>query len=369
MDYQNPNLLIDSKAITPGKIRWRSPSNIAIIKYWGKYDRQLPRNPSISFTLDAAHTDTELAYTHREGADRQGIELRFFLDGQEKPDFAARSKTYLEGLLPIFPFLRQLQLSVHTTNSFPHSAGIASSASGMSALALCLCSLEDRFFTTLQDDAVFDRKASYVARLGSGSACRSVYGGAALWGETANISDSSNDYAIAFTDLHSTFQNFHDDILLISRTEKKVSSRVGHSLMEQNPFADPRYAQARQRMYQLLPALRTGDLEIFGRICEAEALSLHALMMTSTPPYVLMEPNTLAAIQRIWQYRADTGHPVYFTLDAGPNLHLLYPATHAAAIKDFVRQELLPFTDQERYIADKVGNGPEQLVVNKEGEG
>jgi diphosphomevalonate decarboxylase len=164
----------------------------------------------------------------------------------------------------------------------------------MSALALALCSLEDELFQTLQDDDLFDKKASYVARLGSGSACRSIYPGMAVWGETAAVAGSSNEFAVPFTEeLHEVYKDFHDDILIASQSEKSVSSSMGHALMNNNAYAEPRYNQANERMNRLVAALKNGDLETFGNIAEQEALTLHALMMTSDPAYILMRPNSL----------------------------------------------------------------------------
>lgn len=361
MNYQNPQLMLEPGSIPGGAVRWRSPSNIAIVKYWGKHGVQLPRNPSFSFTLDSAATDTRVAYGPKQNHGAT-IDLQFRFAGEERPDFADRVSRFLESLLPVYPFLRQLQLQVETDNSFPHSAGIASSASAMSALALCLVDIERILFGQPEDQADFNRKASYLARLGSGSASRSIYGQSAIWGQTGEVEESSDEYAIPSAELtHPVFHTFHDDILLISRSEKSVSSRAGHGLMENNIYADNRYAQARQRMHELLRALRTGDLEKFGEICESEALTLHALMMTSSPPYLLMEPNTLAAIRSIQAYRRDTGHPVYFTLDAGPNIHLLYPGDLYPEVRQYVRQELLPLCADQQYIADKVGTGPLKL--------
>lgn len=251
---------------------------------------------------------------------------------------------------------------MHSRNSFPHSAGIASSASAMSALALCLCSLERRLFGFLKDEREFLAKASYIARLGSGSACRSVYPQLAVWGETGLAPGSSNLYAVPFTDpVHEVFHTFHDDILLISQEEKSVSSRAGHGLMEGNIYADSRYAQARQRMHELIAALQKGDLETFGRIVESEALTLHALMMTSNPPYILMKPNTLAAIEKVRAFRASQKIPLYFSLDAGPNLHLLYPDAFKPDVQKFIKSDLAQLCQTGRWIADEVGEGPIEL--------
>ena len=135
LDYINPKLLVDTTSLEPGEVHWRSPSNIALIKYWGKHGRQLPRNPSISFTLNNAFTDTTLQYVAKQGND-QLINLSFNFSGAPNEAFRLKMVKFLESIVDIFPFLRQLDLKIDSYNSFPHSAGIASSASSMSALAL-----------------------------------------------------------------------------------------------------------------------------------------------------------------------------------------------------------------------------------------
>jgi len=362
-DYKNPKLLLENAKIDEGAITWKSPSNIAIVKYWGKYGQQLPKNPSISFTLENAFTQTTMAYAPRQGqVVDNGVSLDFYFHDEKNEAFAAKVKKFLESQLEVFPFLNQLDLTIKSYNSFPHSAGIASSASAMSAIALCLCSLEDQFFGTLKDDAAFDRKASYISRLGSGSACRSIYGRMGSWGEMGEVEGSSNLYATPFeNDIHDVFKTFHDDILIASAAEKSVSSRAGHGLMEGNPYAEARYAQARQRMHNLLGILRTGDVEAFGKIAEDEALGLHAMMMASNPSYLLMRPATITMIEKLRAFRESTGNPVYFSLDAGPNLHVLYPESAMHEVRPFIESELVPHCENEKWIADWVGEGPEQL--------
>ncbi len=363
MDYNNASLTLVSSEVKPGAIRWRSPSNIALVKYWGKHGDQLPKNPSVSFTLDGAATDTTLHYELREIAGA-GVPVKLFLDGEENEQFGRRTAQFFERLLPIYPFLKQLAFRIDTTNSFPHSAGIASSASGMSALALCLLSLEETLFSPL-DRREFLRKASYLARLGSGSACRSVYGGVSVWGKLDGVPESDELFAVPVSEqIHETFKDYHDDILLISKSEKSVSSRAGHGLMEGNPYAPARYQQARQHAGEILNFLRRGDVEAFGELLENEALTLHALMLSSRPPYLLMRPNTVAVIEKIQRYRREEGVPVYFTLDAGPNLHLLYPDAFADKVKAYVRSELLTYCEDGMYLADRVGSGPKQLEVS-----
>ena len=361
LDYSNPKLTLETASLEPGEVTWRSPSNLAIVKYWGKYGRQLPRNPSLSLTLTAAFTDTKLSYKAKASGD-PGVALEFFFHEEPNEAFRTRMVKFLESILDIFPFLRQLELTIHSGNSFPHSSGIASSASAMSALALCLCSLEDRFFDTLNDDAEFDRKASYVARLGSGSACRSIYPRAALWGEFSEVAGSSDLYAVPLEDeLHEIFKDFHDDILIVSSRPKAVSSGHGHELMEGHPFADARFADARRRLYFLWEAMKKGDLETFGTIAENEALTLHGLMMSGNPSFTLLKPGTLSILERIREYRKDSGNPVFFSLDAGPNVHVLYPENIIHEVRPFIEEELLPFCEEDSWLQDWVGEGPVEL--------
>ena len=358
--YKNNQLILDSSSIKPGSIAWKSPSNIALIKYWGKYGEQLPRNPSVSFTLDQAFTEMAIEWELKASNERT-VDVELYFDLFRHEAFEERIRKTLTHLADIFPFLFQLKLTIHSSNSFPHSSGIASSASSMSALALCLCSMEDEFFGTLEDDTLFEQKASYVARLSSGSAARSIYGKAAVWGNMQGLEGSSDLYAVPYSHkLHPIFHSFQNAILIVSSGEKKVSSTAGHHLMQDNVYAEPRYAQAGQRMVQMLQALENGDIERMGTLAEQEALTLHALMMTSNPSYMLMEPASIELIKRIRAFRADTGIQAYFTLDAGPNIHLLYPEADREAVQEFVITELSTLCQDGLFIDDKVGEGPEQ---------
>ncbi len=143
--------------------------------------------------------------------------------------------------------------------------------------------------------------------------------------------------------------------------EKSVSSSAGHALMENNIYANARFSQAMERMNQLTVVMKAGDINAFGKIAEDEALTLHAMMMASDPSYILMEPGSLSIMHLVRAYRKDTGHPVYFSLDAGPNIHLLYPVDIQKKIDPWITSELLPHCHQNRIIRDSVGKGPETL--------
>jgi diphosphomevalonate decarboxylase len=342
-----------------GKIAWRSPSNLAIVKYWGKYGRQLPRNASISLTLSAAYTDMKMEY--EVNLEQSELEVDFMFEGKPQLQFAQKIKAFLLSIKDELPFLNHAFLKIESSNSFPHSSGIASSASSMSALALCICSIHRSHFEEGMTDTEFYMRASHFARLGSGSASRSVYPFMAAWGEHPDIDASSNEYAVAYDKIAPVFKTFHDDILIVSAREKSVSSTAGHQLMEGNPYAAARYEQANQRMSILLDALEKGDVLAFGKIAEDEAMTLHGMMMCSEPSYMLMEANTIEMIRRIQSYRNETGVPVFFSLDAGPNIHLLYPDEVAPMVDLLIKDQLKELCIDGRVIKDQVGTGPNLL--------
>lgn len=328
----------------------QSPSNIAIVKYWGKHGNQLPNNPSISFTLSRCHTDTSIKFKKNNS---DNYTMRFLFEGKESPKFQEKIEKYLIENQQYFGFLKGLDLEVESSNSFPHSSGIASSAASMSALVLCLLQIEK---IVNQDVTPLDmRKASLLSRLASGSAARSVYPVIALWGTTPSITDSSDDYAVPLADMvNPVFKTYHDSILIVSNKEKSVSSRVGHSLMNGHPLAEKRYQTARENTEKLLKVLKNGDLATFVEIAEAEALQLHEMMATSTPPYKLVEPNTLNIIEAVRNFRQESKIPACFTLDAGPNVHLLYPDNYDAQVKSFIKDNLLQYCHDNQCIDDIV---------------
>lgn len=336
-----------------GTVKWQSPSNIAIVKYWGKRSgmTQIPQNPSVSFTLSKCSTETEISY---KASDRFALHFRF--DGKENPEFQTKIAEFLKKQMPILPFLNEMELHINSHNTFPHSSGIASSASSMSALVLCLLDIEREHNG---NDAIDMQKASCLSRLASGSACRSVYPKMALWGETMAFRGSSDEYAVSLeNEMHPIFKTYHDSILIVSDAKKEVSSRAGHALMDTNPYAEVRYATAQSNVARLLPVLKAGDLETFCHIAESEALQLHALMMCSDPSFILMKPNTLRIINTLYTFRKETDIPVCFTLDAGPNVHILYPDQDAELVERFIMDELERYCVDGKWIPDHVGEGP-----------
>ncbi len=339
-----------------GNVQAEAPSNIALIKYWGKYPGQIPANPSISFTLNNCTTSTTVAYDKRE-AQISGVSFEFLFDGKPKSAFEPKLQTFFERILKYLPFLEDYHLKISSSNSFPHSSGIASSASAMAALASCLVEIEQRHHPDITPEYIA-MKSSFLARLGSGSACRSIAGGMVVWGAHEAVTGSSDLYGIPFPDtIDTVFRDFQDTILLVHRGQKQISSTVGHKLMKGHPFANQRFEQANRHMQEIKGVLANGDLDRFIALVELEALTLHAMMMSSSPYFMLMKPNTLAIIERIWQYRVETQVPLCFTLDAGANVHVLYPSMYKEKVLQFIKNELVAYCENGQYICDQVGKG------------
>ncbi|MGC8825211.1 MAG: diphosphomevalonate decarboxylase [Bacteroidales bacterium] len=348
------------------QVKWKSPANIALIKYWGKNGHQLPANASLSMTLSEATSTTEVIFSPLQ--QDQGPLVQFSFEGHANEAFQQKIEHYLQYLANHeMPFLRQYHLDIRSSNSFPHSAGIASSAAFMSSLSLCLCSVEEQ----LQEGMgyAFFERASYIARLGSGSASRSIYGGYVSWGRSSHVPHSSDEYATPVNKrVHPAFMNYVDAIIIVSEQPKAISSSAGHRLMDNHPFHLARYRQAAIHHEDLLLCLLCNDRERFVEIVEYEALQLHALLMTSKPSYILMEPATLYAIQKVREFRKSTGIPICFTLDAGPNIHLLYANEYKDAVEEFIRNQIIPgMTQTVRIMFDRLGNGPEQLFFKNIG--
>lgn len=331
---------------------WQSPSNIALVKYWGKHGAQLPSNPSISFTLKNCHTITTLKVSPKVGLQPQ---FEVMVDGVPQESFVPKVASFLQKLSEMYPQLSAFDYALATGNTFPHSSGIASSASGMSALALCLVDL------LIDEGLIVENRlqlASTLARIGSGSACRSIYGGLVMWGQHEAFEGSHDEFAIPVLDVNPVFKNYRDDILIVHEGKKSVSSSAGHELLKGHPFAAQRFERARQNMTRIQKILREGELKSFVELVEEEALMLHAMMMTSSPSYLLMLPNTLAIISAIRKSRADKGHHICFTLDAGANVHMLYPVDEAELAHELIQEQLVVFCENGRYLRDEVGNGP-----------
>ena len=350
------------KEFPEGKLVCEMPSNIAIVKYWGKRDIQLPQNPSLSFTLSEAKTKTAISWQITKNPRDGGIGVDLLYENKKNIQFEERLRTYFSSIRELCPFIDLVDFKIATENTFPHSAGIASSASGFASIAVALMSLFKKFTGIQLSDTEFYEQASRLARLGSGSASRSVFSSFAFWGRHKAMNIGSDEYAMPIDDVDPVFSTMRDAILIVDSSPKEISSSKGHRLMQEHPFAQVRYDQAGKNFEQLYRTLQNGDLESFIQICESEAMTLHALMATASPSYTLMRPNTLEIISRIKSFRKHSGHPVCFTMDAGPNVHLLFPEAVEHEVIGFIESELVPFLENGQWINDRVGSGSREFL-------
>ena len=349
-----------SVLVETGNFIFSAPSNIALVKYWGKKENQIPANPSISFTLNNCKTITSVAFELKK--DKTDFSFDFLFEGKPKPDFHPKIETFLKRIEVYLPFLKYYHFVIDSKNTFPHSSGIASSASAMAALAMNFMAIEQLLNPTMSSD-YFYKKASFLARLGSGSACRSIKGSVVVWGNHLEIDSSSDLFGVPFLPkIHLNFEHYQDTILLVDKGEKQVSSTLGHDLMHNHPYATARFAQASENLSKLKLVLENGDLDEFIKIVESEALTLHAMMMTSMPYFILMKPKTLEIINAIWNFRSQTQIPVCFTLDAGANVHVLYPKKYSAKVMEFITSKLVAYCQNEQYICDEIGFGSQQIL-------
>ena len=343
-----------------GTSHWQSPSNIALVKYWGKKEVQIPKNSSISFTLKNCLTNTKLDY-NKKIIKTNLLEFDVFFNNKLKLDFKPKIQSFFERILIYCPYILEYKFNINSSNSFPHSSGIASSASGISALALCIMSIEKSINPAISDD-YFYKKASFLSRLGSGSACRSIIGSVNLWGSHKSFTESSDLFSVDLTSkVNDVFMSYHDAVLLVDKGVKTVSSTAGHKLMNDHLFGDKRFQAAQHNIEKLSVILKNGNLNEFVKLVENEALMLHGLMMTSDPSYILIKPNTLHIIEKIREFRSQSNIPVCFTLDAGANVHVLFPDKYSKEVYRFIDESLKNYCENNSYIKDCVGFGAKQL--------
>jgi diphosphomevalonate decarboxylase len=286
--------------------------NIAFIKYWGNkdHDLRIPANGSLSMNLAPLETRTTVSF------DTDLKEDHLVLNGESaSPAALDRVSTMLDrvrGMAEVNTYAR-----VISENSFPTGAGIASSASAFAALALAAV-------TSLGLD-LNEKQLSALARTGSGSASRSIPGGFVEW-----IPDQESSHA--FSIAGPAYWTLVDFVVLISREHKTIVSSDGHKLADSSPLQEGRVIDAERRLDICRTALIEKDFETFAEIVELDSTLMHSVMMTSTPPLYYWEPGTLEIIKAVRSWRA-AGLPVCFTIDAGPNVHLICPESASDAVK------------------------------------
>ncbi|MGP3690392.1 diphosphomevalonate decarboxylase [Streptomyces sp. IBSNAI002] len=294
--------------------------NIALVKYWGKLDEELilPLADSLSMTLDVFPTTTTVRLAPGQAQDCVRI------DG---------SPAAGEPLRRITAFLDRLRIRtgrteralVETGNTVPVGAGLASSAAGFAALAVAAA--------TAYEAGLDPAGLSRLARRGSGSACRSVFGGFVHWHAAAPGAQDRDhaSYAEPLDDVHPGLQPAMIAVLL-QTTPKAVSSREAmHRTVATSPLYGSWLRSTREALPSMRSALRAGDLERVGAIAERNALGMHATMETALPPVRYLTPASHHLLAHVRTMRAN-GEPVWATMDAGPNVKVLCPAVEAPRI-------------------------------------
>jgi len=339
-----------------GSVTWRCPSNIALIKYWGKYEELLPFNPSISLTLKHAYTETKIDYVISEK-----LSVNYYSEGIRNAEMSNIVLEFLKRINNYFSNLSLLKFDIHISNSFPQNSGINQLSSAIGSLALCLCSIEEDLTGQLIDRELFFRKASFIARLGSGCATRSIYGGSVLWGNLPKICGSTTLYSIPLSS-DPFLENLNIANLIVSTSNNSNQLLTRYIKMPFYNLATNRCDQAKMHALNLLDIIREKDYFAFCKLVEGEALALHTMMFSSSPQSLLFYPETRNIISEVRIFRKKYGLPFCFTLDASPNIYLLYPNQYREIALNFIGEKLLPNCEEKKWFDDKVGSGPE--IIN-----
>ncbi|KKR90626.1 MAG: Diphosphomevalonate decarboxylase [Candidatus Woesebacteria bacterium GW2011_GWD1_41_12] len=296
------------------KVVVRAPSNIAFIKYWGKKNEKLriPANSSISMNLSDAYTETSVEFKKILSDDLVIIDGKK-IDGKEK-ERIGRHLNLIRKMARINFFAEVL-----SKNNFPKGAGIASSASGFAALTLAGVKAAGLNLS--------EKELSVLARLGSGSACRSIPDGFVEWKKGSKSSDS-----YAYSLKSPEYWDIRDIIVVVGEKSKKVGSTEGHKEATSSPFYKARISEMDKKIADIKLALKNKDFTKFGRIVEEEAINMHTVMMTSKPPLFYWLPKTLEIMQSITTWR-EAGLETYFTIDAGPNIHVICRSKDVRKVK------------------------------------
>ncbi|HEY4562578.1 MAG TPA: diphosphomevalonate decarboxylase [Thermoanaerobaculia bacterium] len=323
-----------------------APANIAFIKYWGArdLDRAIPMNTSISMTLEHCVSQCTVETLDHGGEDEVWLAEPDGGFGTPDPDFARRMREQLDRIRQWAG--RKEPVRVATRNSFPTAGGLASSASGFAAL-------------TLAAVAAFGKKPSQrelsllARRSGSGSACRSVFGGFVEWAANAGNGSDEESYARQIADAdHWDLRNV---IAVVEIGPKTVSSIEGHRLAPSSPYFTKRLELVPGRVEKVRKAIRERDLDALGPLIEEEAIDLHLITMSSHPPIFYWSPGSLAVLRAVRELRQE-GLAAWATMDAGANVHVICDADS----EDEVAERLEDLPAVGFVIRDGVGPGPEQ---------
>ncbi|MGP5655522.1 diphosphomevalonate decarboxylase [Candidatus Corynebacterium faecigallinarum] len=321
-------------------------ANIALIKYWGKADAELilPVTPSLSLTLDALYTTTTVTFGAEPGTDTAT------LDGEP---VTGKAMARITALLDLVRQRAGIAAAAQVTsvNTVPTAAGLASSASGFAALAGAAAAAAG-----LDLD---DRELSRLARRGSGSASRSIYGGLAMW--HAGFDDESS-YAEPVDDPTDLASSLAMVVLVLNAGEKSVSSRDGMAhTVETSPEYWPWVESHKNDLAGALEAVAAGDLATLGEIAERNAAGMHRTMQTAVPPVDYLTDASRAALAAVKAAR-EAGLPAWATMDAGPNVKVLTTADKVEELDDWLKNHL---ADTVPGLSTVIARSGEGMVVTR----
>jgi len=320
----------------------RAGSNIAFIKYWGVADAQLniPLSNSISMTLADAHTTSTVEWLPASELSADSITLDGVLLDARAAERLVRHLDRIRAIAGVSHHAR-----VVSVNNFPMASGIASSASGFAALTVAACAGLGLELTPTQ--------LSAIARRGSGSASRSLFGGFVEW-EQGHDDATSVAHSLAAAD----HWDLVDIVAVVSSAVKSVSSEQGHAFAASSPLNAGRIESLQAALSGVRDAILTRDLRLLGPIIERDALAMHAVMMTGVPSLLYWQPGTIEVMHAVRRWRHEANVPVYFTIDAGPNVHLICESAHTDSVLALLGQ----VSSLERVIVSHPGPGPMLLA-------
>lgn len=301
------------------KYRSKANANIALVKYWGKENEELiiPKNSSLSLTLDSLYTITEVSFIK---SDRDEFYLDDKLQGDKETE---KISTYID----IFREKSNIQkrVLIKSYNHVPTAAGLASSASGYAALAMGLNKL---FELNLSQSEI-----SKLARRGSGSASRSIFGGFVEWIKGDN---DDNSYAKKIDDANWDIAMI---ILVLNENKKKISSREAmKKTIETSPMYEAFTNAQQSDIDNIKIAIDNRDFNKIGEITEHNAMKMHSAIMSSNPPIIYFEESTIKVINKIKELRTK-GYSVYYTMDAGPNVKILCKKSESKEIINLLKND------------------------------
>lgn len=287
--------------------------NIAFIKYWGRKSEtlRLPTNGSLSMNLSNLITKTTVDFSNKYKEDS------IVIDKEHQFDEAERVIKHLDRVREIAKI--KLKAKVMSENSFPSGTGLSSSASGFAALTVSAVSAAGLKLS--------EKELSILARQGSGSACRSIPNGFVEW-KDAKSSDESYAYSVFPAD----YWDIVDVVAVVSTEKKEVSTSEGQKLAQTSPFFDARAKRMIKKLADVRKLIKKKDFKKFGELIEAEALEMHAIMITSHPSLIYWSTGTLKIMKLVKKWRTE-GLPVYFTINTGQDIHLICEKKDATTVE------------------------------------